>query len=121
MRIGEAPAAEIRHGIGLAPDHIIQDPKAKVLQRDPQAEHIMVGAHHPNRAILAQNAPAFGQPGAGEGVIGGQIGEAIPGVIHAIHNAFIGPSQFALQLKVVGRVSKNRMHTRRRQAAQHGN
>ena len=38
MRIGEAPPAKIRHRIGLAPDHVVQNPEAQILQDRADAE-----------------------------------------------------------------------------------
>ena len=50
MGIGKAPAAEIRHRIGLAPHHIVQDPVAQILQAGADAEDIVIGADNPERA-----------------------------------------------------------------------
>jgi len=47
MRIGEAPAAEIRHRIDLAPDHVIEEPEAKILEQRADAEDVVIGADHP--------------------------------------------------------------------------
>ena len=66
MRVGEAPAAEIRHRVGLAPDHVVEDPESQLLQDRADAEDVVVGADHPERAVLAQQPAALGQPFAGE-------------------------------------------------------
>ena len=50
VRIGEAAAAEIRHRIGLAPDHVIEDPEPEVLHDGADAEDVVVGADHPDGA-----------------------------------------------------------------------
>ena len=117
VRIGEPTAAEIRHRVGLAPDHVVQHPEPQVLQRGADAEDVVVGADHPQRAILAQQPAALGEPLAGEGVVGGEIGEAVPVLIHAVDQAVIRPAQFAAELQVVGRVGEHAMHRGRRQHA----
>jgi hypothetical protein len=49
MRVGEAPAAKIRHGIGLAPDHVVEHPEAEILQGRADAEDVVIAADHPER------------------------------------------------------------------------
>ncbi len=82
VRVGEAAAAEVRHRVGFAPDHVVEDPESQVLQDGADAEDVVVAADHPQRAVLAQHAPRLGQPRAGEGVVGGEIGELVPVVVH---------------------------------------
>ena len=78
VRVGEALAAEIRHRVGLAPDDVVQDPEAQILQDRADAEDIVVGADHPQRAVVLQHAPRGGQPVAREAVIFGEAGELVP-------------------------------------------
>ena len=47
MGVGEAAAAEVRHRVGLAPHHVVQDPEAEILQHGTDAKDVMVGADHP--------------------------------------------------------------------------
>ena len=76
--IGEAPAAEIRHRVGLAPDDVVEDPEAEILQDRADAEDVVVGADHPERAVRLQHAAAGEQPGAGEGVVGRRSSRTCP-------------------------------------------
>ena len=119
MRIGEPPAAKIRHRVRLAPDHIVQDPEAQVLQDGADAKNVVVGADHPKRAVLAEQPPALRQPVAGERVIGGKIVKTVPVVVHAIDKAVIRAPQFAPQLQVVRRIGEHAVHRRGRQHAHH--
>ena len=84
MRVGEAAAAEIRHRVGLAPDHVVEDPEAEILQGGADAEDVVVGADDPERAVRLQHAAAGEQPGAGEGVVGGEARELVPVVVDRI-------------------------------------
>ena len=84
MRIGEARATKIRHRIGFAPNNIVQNPIAEILQRRADAENIMIGADDPKRAGRLQNALRFAQPSAGESVISGEIVEFVPLIIYRI-------------------------------------
>ena len=118
MRVGEATPPEIRHRVGLAPDDVVQDPEPEVLQRGAEPEDVVVAADHPHRAVLAQDAAAFRQPFAREGVIGGEIVEAVPGIIHRIDHGGVGPAQLALQLKVVGRIGEDGVDRGGRQGPQ---
>ena len=59
VRVGEALAAEVRHRVGLAPDDVVLDPEAQVLQRHAEAEDVVVGADHPDGAVGLQDAPAL--------------------------------------------------------------
>ena len=42
--VGEAAAAEIRHRIGLAPDDVVEDPEAEILEDRADAEYVVIGA-----------------------------------------------------------------------------
>ena len=70
VRIGEAPAAKIRHRVRLAPDDIVEDPEAEVLHQRADTEDVVVGADDPERRVRLHGAAAGGEPGAGEIVIG---------------------------------------------------
>ena len=61
VRVGEALAAEVRHRVDLAPDHVVLQPEAEVLQGDAEAEDVVIGADHPDGAVGLQDAPAFGR------------------------------------------------------------
>ena len=84
MRVGEAAAAEIRHRVGLAPDDVVEDPEAEVLQRRADAEDVVIGADDPERRVRLQHAAAGGEPGAGEVVIGRKARELVPVVVDRV-------------------------------------
>ena len=83
MGIGEAAAAEIRHRIGLAPDDVVENPEAEILQDGADAEDVVIGADDPQRAIGLERAAAFGEPGARERVVVGEARELVPVVVDA--------------------------------------
>ena len=107
MRVGEAPAAEIRHRIGLAPDDVVQDPEAQILQDRADAEDVVIGADHPERAGVLQHAARLGEPVAGEAVVFGEAGELVPMVVDGVDLGIVGTVQLALELKVVGRIGED--------------
>src|ERR1019366_9037708 len=78
MRVGEAAAAEIRHWIGLAPDHIVEDPEPEIMHHRADAEDVVVRPDHPDGAGRLQYAPAGGEPALGEGVIAREAVELVP-------------------------------------------
>ena len=78
MGVLEAAAAEIRHRVGLAPDDVVEDPEAEVLEDRADAEDVVIGADHPERAVRLQHPAAGEQPGAGEVVIGGEALRTCP-------------------------------------------
>ncbi|MNQ96361.1 hypothetical protein D3C85_1119620 [compost metagenome] len=119
VRIGEARALEVRHRVGLAPDDVVQHPEAQVLHRRAQAEDVVIAADDPERALVLQHPAAFGQPGAGEGVIGGEAVELVPVVVDRIDLGVVRPQQVAAQLQVIGRVGEDHVHRLVRQALQH--
>ncbi len=69
VRVGEALALEVRHRVGLAPDDVVQQPEAQILQRRADAEDVVVAADHPQRALGLEHAARRGEPGAGEGIV----------------------------------------------------
>src|ERR1700693_3644561 len=81
MRVGEAAAAEVRHGVGLAPHHIVEDPKVELLQEGAAAKDVVVGADDPQRGVSLHHAAAGGEPLAGEAVIGLEARALVPGVV----------------------------------------
>ena len=109
MRVGEALAAEVRHRVGLAPHDVVQDPEAEILQDRADAEDVVIGADHPERAVVLQHAPRCGQPGAGEAVIVGEAGELVPVVVDRVDLGIVRPAQFVLELKIVGRVGEDQV------------
>ena len=90
MRVGEARAAEVGHRVGLAPDDVVQDPEAGVLQQRADAEDVVVAADHPDGAVVLQDAARLGQPFAGEIVIGREAVELVPIVVAGIDLAALG-------------------------------
>jgi hypothetical protein len=109
MRVGEAAALEVGHGIGLAPHHIVEDPEAQVLQDGADAEDVVIGADHPDRAIVAQHMARRAQPVAGELVIGRKAAELVPVIVHRIDLGLVGAVQLTLELHVVGRVGEHQV------------
>ena len=78
VRVGEAPAAEIRHRVGLAPDDVVQDPEAQILEDRADAKDVVIAADDPERARRLQQPPAFAEPGAGEAVVLGETRRTCP-------------------------------------------
>ena len=109
MRIGEAAARKFGIGIGLAPDHVVQDPEAQILQDRADAEDVVIGADHPERAGVLQHAARRGQPVAGEAVIVGEAAELVPVIVDRIDLGLVGTAQFAAQLQIVGRVGEDQI------------
>ena len=109
MRVLEAAAAEIRHRVGLAPDDVVEDPEAEILHRRADAEDVVVGADHPDRAVRLQHAARGEQPGAGEGVVGGEARELVPVVVDRIDLRLVGTVQVAVELQIVGRVGEDQV------------
>ena len=58
------------------------------------------GLHHP---------PRGGEPGAGECVVLGEIGELVPGVVDRVHQALVGARERAFELQVIGRVGEHKV------------
>jgi hypothetical protein len=109
MRVGQPLAAEVGHRVRLAPDHVVQQPEARILHRGADAKDVVIAADHPDRAVGFQQAARGGQPVAGEAVIGGKAGELVPVVVDRIDKAVVGAVQVALQLQVVGRVGEDQV------------
>ena len=116
MRVGEAPAAEIRHRIGLAPDDVVQDPEAEILQGGADPKDVVIAADHEQRAIGLQHPAAFAEPGARETIIGLEALELVPGIVHGIDEAVVGAREVARELQVVGGIGKNEVDRMLRQA-----
>ena len=47
VRIGEPSPLEVRHGVGLAPDDVIENPETEILEGAADAEDVMIAADHP--------------------------------------------------------------------------
>ncbi len=118
MGVLEPAALEIGHGVGLAPDDIVEDPEIEVLERGADAEDIVIGTDDPDGAVRLQHAAAGEQPGAGEGIIGLEGGELVPFVVDGINERLIGPVQRAAKLEVIRRIGENRVHRLAREGIQ---
>ena len=110
MRIGEARAAEIGHRVRLAPDDVVEDPEAQVLQDRADAVDVVIAADDPQPAIGLEHALGLGQPFAGEIVVDLETVELVPVIGHRIDVAAIGPVEIAPELEVVGRVGEDEVH-----------
>ena len=120
VRIGEALAAEVRHRVGLAPDDVVQDPVAEILQRAPDPEDVVVGADDPEGRVRLHHAAAGGEPVAREGVVGCEGRELVPVVVDGVDAALVGTQQAGFaELEVVGRIGEHAVDARRRKGV-HG-
>ena len=118
--VGEPGALEVRHRVGLAPDDVVQHPEAQVLDGRAETEDVVIGADDPDRTLGLQHAAAFGQPGAGEGVVFGETVELVPVVIDGVDLGIVGTQQVAAQLEIIGRVGEDHVDRGVGQAFQHG-
>ncbi len=105
--VGEPPAAEVGHGVRLAPNDVVEDPKAFVLHHGADAVDVVVGPDHPQRAVALQQPSRLDEPGARELVVAAKTVEAVPRGIHARHLRVVGPQERAFELQVVGRVGED--------------
>ena len=119
MSIGKAFAAKVRHRVGLAPDHIVENPEALVLKGGPNAENVVVAADHPDRTIRLKQTARRLQPLAGEFVVCGKAIELVPMVINCIDLGVVRAVQIAAQLKVVGRVCEDQIDAALRKRIHH--
>ena len=105
--VGEAAAAEIRHRIGFAPDDVVEDPEAEILENGADAEDVVIGADDDDGRGGLHHPPDGGEPGARERVIFGEIGELVPGVVDRVDQALVGARQRAFELQVIGRIGEH--------------
>jgi hypothetical protein len=117
--IGEALAAEIRHRVRLQPDHVVLDPEAQILQDRADAEDVVIGADHPDRAVRLQDAAHSSSQAAGEGVIGLEAVELVPVVVHARRPSTGPAGQVAAELQIVGRIGEDQVDGPGRQKGGH--
>src|SRR5208282_2174763 len=101
VRVGEAPSAEVRHRVGLAPDHVVQDPEAEVLEDGAHAKDVVVAADHPERAVLLERAARRREPSAREGVVSVEVVELVPRGLAAVDARVVGSMQLARELQIV--------------------
>ena len=121
VRVGEAAAAKIRHRVGFAPDDVVEDPQAEILEHGADAKDVVIGADHPQRGGGLHHAAAGGDPGAGEIVVSGETGELVPIVIDGVDAGIVGALEIALQLQIIGRVGEDEIDASRRQLRHLGN
>jgi hypothetical protein len=50
----------------------------------------VIAADHPDRALGLEHSAAFGQPGAGEGVVFGEAAELVPLVVDGVDLGVVG-------------------------------
>jgi len=110
MRVGQTHAPEVRGRVGLDPDHIVERPEVQVHQDLPDAVDVVVAPDDPERAIVLEHAPASGEPGGGEPIVGLEAAELVPLVIHGVHPRHVRAPEVLRQLEIVGRVGENEVH-----------
>ncbi len=119
MRVGQALAAEIRHRVGLAPNHIVQDPIARVLQRRPYPKNVVIRSDDPDCPMgFKQSARRF-EPVMGELIISSEAGKLVPRIIDRIHLAIVRTMQITLELEIIGWIGKNEIDACLWQAVHH--
>ncbi|MPL60869.1 hypothetical protein SDC9_06431 [bioreactor metagenome] len=119
MRVGEPLAAEVRHRVRLAPDHVVQDPVALILQLGAETEDVVIGADHPDRPVRLQDPARGGKPVMGEAIVMVERAELIPGVVDGVDLGIVGPVQLATQLQVIGRIGEDEVDACLGQAVHH--
>ena len=107
VRIGEAAAAKIRHRIRFAPDDIVQDPKAEILEDRADPENVVVGTDDPERGGGLHQTAGGKEPGAGEIVICGETREFVPVVVDRVDAEIVGAFEIALELEIVRRIGEH--------------
>ena len=118
MRIGKAPAPEIRHRVGFPPDDIIQNPEVKILQGPAKTVDIVIAANDPQRTIGLQDPPRLGKPRRRKLIIGGKGIKLVPGIINTINRRMIRTGQIAAKLQIIGGVGENKIDAGRRKLLQ---
>ena len=63
-------------------------------------------------AVGLEKAPRRAEPGAGEAVISGEVGEAVPILLDAVDAAVVGTQELAAELQIVGRVGEHEVDAR---------
>src|SRR5439155_23785765 len=106
VRFGETPAAKIRQWVRLAPDHVVENPEAEVLQDRADAKEVVIGADDPQRRGGLHYTPAGSEPGARAIVVGGKARKLVPGLVDRIDAGIVGTLEIALQLQIIGGVGK---------------
>jgi len=91
MCIAETHPAEVRHGVGLDPYDVVQDPEAQILQDVSNAEDIVISADHPKRTRGLEHPPAGVEPLLSKGVISLQAFKFIPALLDAGYAGDVGP------------------------------
>ena len=109
MRIREPRALEIGHGVRLAPDDVVEDPEAQILQDRTDAVNVVIATDDPQRPIGLEHAFGFRQPFAGEIVVDLEAVELVPVIGHGIDMAAVGPVEIAAQLQVVRRIGEDQV------------
>ena len=107
MGVGEAPAAEVRHRVGLAPDDVVENPEAQILQNRPDAKDVVVRADDHDGAVRLHRPPGGAEPSPRERVVFGEIGELVPVVVDRVDQALIRPRKSALELQIIGRIGED--------------
>src|SRR5258706_8198335 len=107
--VGEAHAAEVRHGVALNEDNVVEKPEIKILKYCPYTINIMVGSDHPDRAGVFEQPTARRKPIVREAVVCREVVEAIPGVVDRVDLGHIGAPEILLKLEVVGRVGEDQI------------
>ncbi len=111
MGIGKALAAKVRHRVGLAPDHIVQDPETGILQRSTHTEDVVIAANNPDRAIGFQQATGrFLTTCVGKFIIDLKAGKLVPFIVNRVYLGIVGAHQIATQLQVIRRVRKDQVN-----------
>ena len=121
VRIGEAAAAKIRHRIRFAPDDIVQDPKAEILEDRADPENVVVGTDDPERGGGLHQTAGGKEPGAGEIVICGETREFVPVVVDRVDAGIVGAFEIALELEIVRRIGEHQIDGSGRQLCHFGN
>ena len=83
--VGQPFATEVWHWVGFAPDDVVENPEALVLQLVAHAEHVVIGADDPDCAVWFQKASGRSEPFAGELVIDREAIKLVPCIIDRIN------------------------------------
>lgn len=92
------------------PYHIIENPITEIHHYSASTKNVVVATNNPDCPGVFQHTTAFSKPSRRKIVIGLHIIKFVPLVINRINYGLVRPKKLVLELKVIGRISKNQVY-----------
>lgn len=107
MRIMEKEEKEIRNGIGIEKENVVEEKEEKIMKMSEEEENIVIGKDEKDGEIRIKKKEEGEKKGEGEGVIGMEDLKMVKMIVKGDENGMIRKVKIEEKMEIIGRIGKD--------------